>query len=307
MLVRISSDFWSDPDIEEMPSQLKLAALWVLTNSRTTLFGFVEVSKRRFEFETGSPYEALAELCKAHPKGFKAVGGGIWVRNFIRYQIGAGEKLIANNFCKGLVRALRAYQGLEIFNVVLRAYPELSVFFDAAELNDPDKGLPSPREERRGEDKIGGEEVQEKPADSGNEFLLRARRLFRMRDVTPLDSSQKKAWEKNRRAVLATTEEDWGLLEWWYAQEGPAGEYRRRDLATLLNNWNAEITRAAETAKKAGGSLPARKQATPAAFEGWEAVYERVMGDSAEGIVWDRLPETVQRRLIGEARGGKNE
>lgn len=83
MNVIISPAFWSDPDIEEMSPELKLAALWMLTNSRTTLFGYVEVSPKRFEFETGTPYQALEDLCKAHPGGFVKCGAGVWARNFI--------------------------------------------------------------------------------------------------------------------------------------------------------------------------------------------------------------------------------
>lgn len=296
MIVRISPSFWSDPDIEEMPPELKLAALWMLTNSRTTLFGYVEVSPRRFLFETGTPYEGLDALCKAHPKGFVKCGAGYWIRNFISYQMGSGDKLVANNFCKGLVRSLRAYQGLPVFEKVLSAYPELSVFFDDQDSEGLTEGLPSPREERRGEDKM--EEVQEKPSELA---LSRARRLFRMRDETQLDSSQIRAWKKNRGAVLATSDEEWLVLEWWYSSDHPDAKFRRRDLATLLNNWNGEICRAADLAARMGAKFSEKKEKGAGrveAFDGWEAVYARVMGEGSEGIEWDRLPLDVQRRLL---------
>lgn len=85
--------------------------------------------------------------------------------------------------------------------------------------------------------------------------LHRAKMLFRMRPSTALDHSQSTAWKKNKRAVESTSEGDWLLLEWYFAQGGEVAEYRRRDLATLLNNWNGEITRATEIAKKKGSNF----------------------------------------------------
>jgi uncharacterized protein YdaU (DUF1376 family) len=88
-----------------------------------------------------------------------------------------------------------------------------------------------------------------------NLALHRAKMLFRMRPSTALDSSQDRAWKKNKGAVESTSEGDWILLEWYFAQGGEVAEYRRRDLATLLNNWNGEIQRATEIAKKKGSTF----------------------------------------------------
>lgn len=93
--------------------------------------------------------------------------------------------------------------------------------------------------------------------------LSRARSLFRMRESTPLDSSQDRAWKKNRKAAEATTEEDWLLLEWYFAQGGEVAQYRRRDLAQLLNNWNGELDRARAAAKKIGFSQKKETAAVP--------------------------------------------
>jgi hypothetical protein len=106
-------------------------------------------------------------------------------------------------------------------------------------------------------------------ADHPSEALSRARTLFRMRESTPLDSSQDRAWKKNRAAAEATTEEDWLLLEWYFAQGGEVAQYRRRDLAQLLNNWNGEIDRARAAAKKIGFS---QKKETAAIPENWREI-----------------------------------
>ncbi|MFZ4778072.1 MAG: hypothetical protein ACOYM3_22095 [Terrimicrobiaceae bacterium] len=281
----------------------------MLTNSRTTLFGYVEVSPKRFEFETGTPYQALDDLCKAHPKGFVKCGGGIWVKNFIAYQIGSGEKLVANNFCKGLVKHLRAYQGLPVFGEVLNHYPEISVFFDSIENEGLTKGLPSPGEERIGEERIRQEEVQEKPDDL---LLIRAKGLFTSRPVrTPirLDRSQSTAWKKNKGAVAATSEEDWLLLEEAYAQtDGPACVYRRKDLAQLLNNWNGEIMRSEDWKKKAGQAWRTSTRTVERLVpDGWEAVLREIYPDCEADLPWADLSGDVRAQILeilAEKKGG---
>jgi uncharacterized protein YdaU (DUF1376 family) len=95
-----------------------------------------------------------------------------------------------------------------------------------------------------------------------NLALHRAKMLFRMKPSTALDSSQERAWKKNKGAVESTSEGDWLLLEWYFAQGGEIAEYRRRDLATLLNNWNGEIQRATEIAKKKGSSFGKKEKFT---------------------------------------------
>ena len=94
-----------------------------------------------------------------------------------------------------------------------------------------------------------------------NLALHRAKMRFRMRPSTVLDSSQDRAWKKNKAAVESTSEGDWLLLEWYFAQGGEVAEYRRRDLATLLNNWHGEIQRATEIAKKKGSSFGKKEKA----------------------------------------------
>lgn len=94
------------------------------------------------------------------------------------------------------------------------------------------------------------------PAD-----LERVRRLFRKKEGTKMDNSETKAWNAARSTIGTTTPEDWALLEWAYAQnQGDAQRWRRRDMATLLNNWNAEIDRARGWKRNPNGSEPQRFQ-----------------------------------------------
>jgi len=71
-------------------------------------------------------------------------------------------------------------------------------------------------------------------------FQTRANRLLGRRDSTKWATNEIKAatnW-------LDTTEEEWKLLEDFYANRGKEGYYCRTNMITLLNNWSSEIDKA---------------------------------------------------------------
>jgi hypothetical protein len=71
-------------------------------------------------------------------------------------------------------------------------------------------------------------------------FQTRANRLLGRRDSTKWATNEIKAaanW-------LDTTEEEWKLLEGFYANRGKEGYYCRTNMLTLLNNWSSEIDKA---------------------------------------------------------------
>jgi hypothetical protein len=70
-----------------------------------------------------------------------------------------------------------------------------------------------------------------------SEFRNRANRLLGRRDATNWSAGEIKAAKAN----LETCEEDWKLLEKYYANRGKDGFYTRRSMLTLLNNWAGEI------------------------------------------------------------------
>lgn len=141
MNVKISPEFWSDPDIENLSPETKLAVLWLLTNPRVNLVGYAEISEKRFCFDTGLKPEALAEPFKALPKSFIRDERGYWIRAFIRHQFGQGEPLLRNNYCKPLLRDLKALASPSVVLLVLNEYPELKTVFTEGESA---KGLGSP-------------------------------------------------------------------------------------------------------------------------------------------------------------------
>lgn len=73
-----------------------------------------------------------------------------------------------------------------------------------------------------------------------SEFRNRANLLLGRRDATNWSAGEIKAAKAN----LETCEEDWKLLEKYYANRGKDGFYTRRSMLTLLNNWAGEIDKA---------------------------------------------------------------
>ena len=63
--------------------------------------------------------------------------------------------------------------------------------------------------------------------------------LVGRRATTEWDDKELKAWSRIRRPIAI---DDWKALRWYYRESGCT--YLRRDLLTLLNNWNGEIDRA---------------------------------------------------------------
>jgi len=136
-------------------------------------------------------------------------------------------------------------------------------------------------------------ETEEIPKPVSNPALDRFRNLFHLRDTTPLDASATRAWEKNKKSAAALGEEDWRVLEWAYRQkEGPAAQFRRKDLATLLNNILAEVTRARDWAARSGASLNA---ASPVSTEpsGWRDLVESEFPE-VNLSTWAALPDSMK-------------
>lgn len=145
--------------------------------------------------------------------------------------------------------------------------------------------------------------------------LLRAKGLFRMRPGTPLDRGQHRAWKHAEPAIDCTIEPEWQMLEAYYAADIPQrDDIRRRDLATLLNNWSGELTRAAAWAERVGWhpENSEKKEKGPAETEWREALQvvceqgPELLGDIDVRSVrsWSQLPADVQaaiRKIITDA------
>jgi hypothetical protein len=106
---------------------------------------------------------------------------------------------------------------------------------------------------------IEGEEVAD------DELLARCRALFRMRPTRKLDTAQERAWRKAVPMVAETEADEWIQMEAYYTADLPRREdFRRKDLATLLNNWSGELTRARDWCRKVGWTPPQQAEQPPA-------------------------------------------
>lgn len=162
-------------------------------------------------------------------------------------------------------------------------------------------------DQRREEKSITPVSPQGDGVEDPDPLLIRAKGLFTRTPVRlplRLDRSQLLAWKKNKGAVAATSEADWILLEEAYDQtDGAAFQYRRKDLAQLLNNWNGEITRAADWKKRAGATweisrarAAEKKAAEP---DGWRAAIAELYPDSpAADLEWSKVSADVRTAVL---------
>lgn len=150
-----------------------------------------------------------------------------------------------------------------------------------------------------------GDDTPPAPAEE-DPLLLRAKAIFRMRPGTPLDRGQRRAWKLAASAVAGTIESEWQQLEAYYAAQSiPFREdYRRRDLATLLNNWSGELTRAADWSERVGWypENSAKKETGPGEpdEEIWRAALEGLYpdGDLNAYRRWRDIPESLRIEIL---------
>ena len=150
-----------------------------------------------------------------------------------------------------------------------------------------------------------GDDTPPAPAEE-DPLLLRAKAIFRMRPGTPLDRGQRRAWKLATPALTGTIESEWQQLEAYYAAQSiPFREdYRRRDLATLLNNWSSELTRAAARADRVGWypENSQKKETGPGEpdEEIWRAALEGLYpdGDLNAYRRWRDIPESLRVEIL---------
>ena len=294
MTTKITSAIWDDPDFMELSDAEKLCIFWVLTKSN--LLGWIEATPRKLARDMEAPFKHLEGACEKLPRSFVLTARGVWCRNYIRKQFGHGQSLARSHMSKSLRKQI-ADAPEEIQTLILQEYPEIegSLPSSPKELG---SSLEATREgEREIEGEIEGEtlllESQTPTQETPDPILTRFRNLFRIRPETPLDLSSTRAWQKNKKAAAAVSEKDWSFLEWAYRQkEGAAAQYRRKDLATLLNNILAEVTRAEEWAGRQGVN-PSAGPSVHAEPQGWQDLVSTEFPE-CNLSTWAALPESMK-------------
>ncbi|EIQ00876.1 hypothetical protein OpiT1DRAFT_05433 [Opitutaceae bacterium TAV1] len=153
-------------------------------------------------------------------------------------------------------------------------------------------------------------EPPQKPPKAKGPLQLRAEALMRRRPSTPLTDAEARAFRKNKAAIEATAEEDWQALEAFYA--APQREtFARKDLATLVNNWNGEIDRARAWVAEhgQGHGRPPAVPPPPAEPSGWrEYVAEHfpnsdyAPGQPKAGAAWADVPPEHRQWIMASMR-----
>lgn len=279
MDTKISSTFWSDPDIEAAPAETKLAALWLLTNERIGLCGYAEVTPSRFAFETGALPEGLARALTVLAKSFPPCGKGYWARNFIGYQFGRENALARNNMRFPIVEELLGLPA-EVQALVLAEYPELKEAFDKASstalahpspthvvgvrvgvgvregtrvraragagAGSPEGSMPA--RARRAKDALAL--IPEAEPEPAKGRLLALNAIFRRQAATAWSAADVRALEAS--GLLKADPADFGdaveTVRAFYHAEIPREMerqfWRRTTLGILLNNWGGELDKA---------------------------------------------------------------
>lgn len=135
-----------------------------------------------------------------------------------------------------------------------------------------------------------------------DQVLSRFRELFHIRQTSTLDASTTRAYQKNKKAAAELSDKDWRALEWVYRQqEGVAATYRRKDLATLLNNLTSELQRAYDWAGRSGVSFAVVRVAVESEPEGWASIITDE-DPSYNCTSWAVLPDSMKRYVREKIR-----
>lgn len=160
------------------------------------------------------------------------------------------------------------------------------------------------RDQRR-EEKSNTPIVPASGDDSAEEdpLLLRAKAIFRMRPGTALDRSMRRAWKLSAAAIAGTTEPEWQTLKAYYASQSIhfREDFRRRDLATLLNNWTGELTRAASWAARTGfhpENSQKKEEGPPEDI--WRAALEGLYPEADPAVYpsWSAVPDSLRAEIL---------
>jgi len=236
------TDKWRDSWFRKLPPDQKLAYLHAIDSCDAC--GVWEADYELAEFMLGCKPNWPA-LLDALGGRVTVIEGGKWFfTRFIAFQYGE-----LSQACKPHLNVFRCLNG----HGLLKDY---SKGFNALEEKEKEK------EKEQEEEKEKEKETDKTAKPQEREPALRlACALFGKRDTTPLDRAEQTAWKTAKPLVLATSEAEWLDLRTFYAAKMPkANDYRRRNLATLLNNWSGELSKARAWATQPGGLPPELNQ-----------------------------------------------
>lgn len=216
------SEKWSDPWFRKLSPPLKLGYLYLL--DRVDNCGVISLDEELANFQIGMEID-WGLLSAQMGERLAILPNGKWhLTRFVRFQCGE-----LNPECKPHLQVIRL-QELHGINTLSKGYA---------------KGIHTPKDK----DKDKEEEKEEERARGKPPLQIRVEKLMRRRESTPLNPKEVKTYKAALPAIEATTEEQWSKLEKFYSAPQEK-TFSRKDLISLLNNWNGEIDKAEAWAKQ---------------------------------------------------------
>lgn len=164
------------------------------------------------------------------------------------------------------------------------------------------KGKDTPIVPASGDEPAEGKVQDKSHADPPH--LDRARAIFRKRPGTPLDPAETRAWRKVSAILAATPDDEWLHLEAYYAADiPPRDDIRRRDFATLLNNWSGELTRARRWSEHTGWhpeNSEKKENGGAPPDDLWRDILRALYPDSDPAVyaTWAMVPDSLRREIL---------
>ena len=87
--------------------------------------GYVSVSPKRLKRDIDIDFECFEKACAVMGDNFHRLEDGVWIRDYIRQQIGEGEKLAANKMSATVIKHLMKDSPQSLQEIVLKEYPTL--------------------------------------------------------------------------------------------------------------------------------------------------------------------------------------
>ena len=119
----LPTTIWSNNDFIELNDEHKLCYFWMQTNANTA--GYVSVSPKRLKRDIDIDFECFEKACAVMGDNFHRLEDGVWIRDYIRQQIGEGEKLAANKMSATVIKHLMKDSPQSLQEIVLKEYPTL--------------------------------------------------------------------------------------------------------------------------------------------------------------------------------------
>lgn len=142
---KITNKIWADSNFIELDDKGKLAVFWLITNANYA--GYVEVTEKRLKRDLEVDINILNEACGQMGYNFVKTDRGIWLRNYIRRQVGDGVSLQRNNIAKTVLKHLEQDSPEELKSMVYEEYPQLEAL--GKDLESPWEGLSKEKEREK--------------------------------------------------------------------------------------------------------------------------------------------------------------